>query len=130
EAARQGEIVRGAALAGQELRERSRRLMEEIKAIEKMPPVKKTLQYKTPVSQPVQAEELLFECRDGRVTFIDIGAMLREVRAIMRDKGEELRSRWEMDGVAGPVGCFRLRYTIERERDMLGIGDTPDGRSE
>src|SRR5437763_13717352 len=51
EAARRGEIVRGAALSGQELRERSRRLMEEIKAIEKMPPVKKTLQYKTPVSQ-------------------------------------------------------------------------------
>src|SRR5439155_22882454 len=39
EAARRGEIVRRAALSGQELRERSRRLMEEIKAIEKMPPV-------------------------------------------------------------------------------------------
>src|SRR5262249_5855645 len=77
EAAQRGHILQAAALSGADLRERSRRLMDEIKAMDKLPPVKKTFQYKTPISQPVQAEELLFECRDGRVAFIDIGAMLR-----------------------------------------------------
>jgi hypothetical protein len=128
-AARQGQIVRAAALSGAELRERSRRLMDEIKAMDKLPPVKKSFQYKTPISQPVQAEELLFECQNGRVTFIDIGNMLRDVRAAIRDKGEELRSRWQVDGIVGPVGPFRLHYTVERERDMLGIGDTPDAKA-
>jgi hypothetical protein len=77
----------------------------------------------------VQAEELLFECQDGRVSFIDIGAMLREIRNTIRDKGEELRSRWEVEGVTEPVGPYRLHYTIEREREALAFGETPDGKS-
>jgi hypothetical protein len=127
--AQRGRIAQAAALSGSELRERSRRLMDEIKAMQKLPSVKKTFQYKTPISQPVQAEELLFECQDGRVAFIDVGNMLREVRNTIRDRGEELRSRWQVDGVAGPVGAFRLHYTLERERDMLGFGDSPDAKS-
>jgi hypothetical protein len=129
EAEKNGQLARAAALSEQELRERSRRLMEEIKAMDKLPPLKRTFQYKTPISQPVQAEELLFECRDGRVSFIDVGGMLREVRGLMRDKSEELRSRWETEGVTEPIGAFRLHYTIEREREGLAIGDTPDGKS-
>lgn len=129
DAAQHGQVVRAAALSGAELRERSRRLMDDIKALDKLPPLKKTFQYKTPISQPVQAEELLFECQSGRVTFIDIGTMLREVRTLIRDKGEELRSRWHMDGVVGPVGPFRLHYQVERERDVLGITGAPDAKA-
>jgi hypothetical protein len=128
EAEKNGQLARAAALSETELRERSRRLMDEIKAIDKLPPVKRTFQYKTPISQPVQAEELLFECRDGRVSFIDVGGMLREARGLMRDKGEDLRSRWETEGVTEPIGAFRLHYTIERERDGLAFGSTPDGK--
>jgi hypothetical protein len=122
-------IAKAAAMSGGELRERSRRLMDEIKAVQKLPPLKKTFQYKTPISQPVQAEELLFECLDGRVAFVDVGNMLREVRTTIRDKGEELRSHWQAEGVAGPVGAFRLHYTLERERDVLGFGDSPDAKA-
>jgi hypothetical protein len=129
ETEKQGQLVHAAALSEHELRERSRRLMDEIKAMDKLPPLKKTFQYKTPISQPVQAEELLFECQDGRVSFIDIGGMLREIRGTMRDKGEELRSRWEVEGVTEPIGPYRLHYTIEREREALAFGDSPDGKS-
>ena len=129
ETAKHGQLSRAAALSEQELRARSRRLMDEIKALDKLPPLKKTFQYKTPISQPVQAEELLFECQDGRVTFIDIGAMLHEIRTIMKEKGEELRSRWEVEGVTEPIGPYRLHYTIEREREALAFGETPDGKS-
>src|SRR5262249_1614659 len=107
-------VIQAAALSGAEIQQRSGRLMDEIKALEKLPRVKEPFDYEAPVGQPVQAEELLFECRDGRVTFIDIGAMLREARTTIRDKGEELRSKWQVDGVVGPIGAFRLRYRVER----------------
>ena len=109
--------------------ERSRRLMDEIRGMQKRPPPKKTFQYKTPISQPVQAEELLFECQNGRVTFVDVGTMLRDVRSTIHDKGEELRSRWHVEGNVGPVGAFRLHYVLERERDMLGFGESPDAKA-
>jgi hypothetical protein len=129
ESEKHGQLARAAALSEQELRDRSRRLMDEIKAMDRLPPVKKTFQYKTPISQPVQAEELLFECQDGRVSFIDVGGMLREIRGQMRDKGEDLRSRWEVEGVTEPIGPYRLHYTIEREREALAFGESPDGKS-
>jgi hypothetical protein len=126
EASSQNRVIQTAALSGEEIQKRSRRLMDEIKDLEKLPTLKKTFRYKTPVSQPVQAEELLFECQGGRVTFIDIGAMLHEVRANIQDKGDQLRSKWQVEGVVGPTGAFRLHYQIERERGMLGMAGTPD----
>ena len=66
-----------------------------------------------------------FECRKGRVTFIDVGALVDEVKSGMRAKGEELRTTWEVSDVVGPIGPFQLRYTLERERDSFP-GDSPD----
>ncbi|HKI32977.1 MAG TPA: hypothetical protein VKA46_14085, partial [Gemmataceae bacterium] len=74
------------ALSAEELRERLRRLTEEIKAVQAQPTTKKVVRYRTPVSKPVEAEELLFECHKGRVTFIDIAALIDEVKRGMRAK--------------------------------------------
>lgn len=109
----------------EELRERSRRLAEEVKAQEGLPPVRRQLRYRTPVSKPVDAEELMFECRQGRVTFIDIAALLEEVKRGMRIKEEALRRTWEVNDVVGPAGPFQLRYTVERQREGLS-GASPD----
>jgi hypothetical protein len=117
--------MRATALTGAELRERLRRLTEEIKAVQSQPAAKKVVHYRTPVSKPVEAEELQFECRKGRVTFIDVGALVDEIKRGMRAKGEELRTNWEVSDVAGPIGPFQLRYTLERERDSFP-GSTPD----
>jgi hypothetical protein len=113
------------ALSADELRERLRRLTEEVKAVQAQPSAKKVVRYRTPVSKPVEAEELLFECNKGRVTFIDIGALVDDVKRGMREKGEALRTTWEVTDVVGPVGPFQLRYTLERERDSFP-GATPD----
>lgn len=113
------------ALTGAQLRERLRRLAEEIKAVQAQPVAKKVVHYRTPVSKPVEAEELQFECRKGRVTFIDVGALVDEIKRGMRAKGEELRSNWEVSDVVGPIGPFQLRYTLERERDSFP-GAIPD----
>jgi Skp family chaperone for outer membrane proteins len=113
------DAVRAAALSSTELRRRIQKLALEIHALEQLPPPKKTLHYRTPVSRPVDSEELLFECNNNRVTFIDITALLNEVRDGIEDKGKLLRTQWQVSDVAGPVGPFRLRYTVERERSLF-----------
>jgi hypothetical protein len=102
-----------------ELGKKSRKLQKEITALEKLPRQTHALKYYTPVSEPVDAEQMLFECQNNRVTFVDIGALLEEVRRGMDEKGKMLRERWRVDDVAGPVGAFRLRYTVERQRGLM-----------
>jgi hypothetical protein len=113
------DAVRTSALSSADLRQRIQKLAQEIHALTQLSPLKKTLHYRTPVSRPVDSEELLFECNNNRVTFIDIAALLREVRNDMQDKGKLLRTQWQVNEVAGPIGPFRLRYTVERERSLL-----------
>jgi hypothetical protein len=120
------------ALPLEELVRRRQQLAEEVRALEQLPSPSKALLYRTPVSQPVHSEELMFECRAGRVTFIDIGALLDEARGGLEEKGKQLRQQFQVDDVAGPVGAFRLRYTVERERslfDSVVPGQGPVGDS-
>jgi hypothetical protein len=120
------QATKATALSMTDLHERLRRLTEEIQAVQAQPTTKKVVRYRTPVSKPLDAEELLFECHKGRVTFIDIGALLDDVKHGLRAKGEELRTSWEVSDVVGPVGPFQLRYKLERERDSVP-GTVPDG---
>src|SRR5438132_1985676 len=119
EAAQRRRAATGAALTSAEIQARSRKLAEDIRTLEQLPPPKKTLRYRTPLSRPLQSEELLFECNQGRVTFIDIGALLQEVRQSMDEEGKLLRTQWQVEGVSGTAGAFRLRYVVERERGIL-----------
>lgn len=108
-----------AALTLAEVRQRSQRLVQEIHSFEKLHPLRKTLRYRTPVSRPVNSEELFFECHQGRVTFIDVAALLAEVQHGLDDKAKLLQTQWQVADMAGPVGPYRLRYVMERERGML-----------
>jgi hypothetical protein len=113
-----------------ELQKRSDKLLEEIKEIEKLPPLTQKLRYGTPVSRPVHAEEVMFECLHNKVTVIDIGGLLAEAKQGLEERGRELRTRWRVDDVAGPLGAFRLRYTIERLRstaESIAGGGPGDG---
>ena len=108
-----------------ELRERCRKVTEEIQTLEKLPPAKQTLRYRTPVSEEVHSEELMFECHGGRASFIQTAALLAEVRQKMSEKKEALRSQWQIDDVVGPISGFQLRFTVERDHEMLD-GIVPD----
>jgi hypothetical protein len=110
-----------------EVRQKSKQLEEQIHALEKLPRLRKTLHYHTPVSEPVDSEEVMFECRNGRVAFVDIAALLAEVKRGLDDKAKMLKTRWQVEDVAGPVGAFRLHYRIERQRGMFDAlgGDLP-----
>ena len=107
------------ALSLAEVRERSRRVMEELVALRKAPSLKQTLRYRTPVSAPLQSEELLFECYRGRVTLLDIGALLEDARRGARARADLLRTQFQFSDSTAAVGAFRLRYTVERERGPL-----------
>ncbi len=126
-----GQSVATVALSLEELRQRRQRLDEEVRALEKLPPARKVLRYRTPVSRPVRSDELHFECREGRVTFIDVASFVAEMRDALPDHAEELRSRWQVEGVTRPVGPFRVRYRVERQRGLLDSlgGSVPDADS-
>jgi hypothetical protein len=66
----------------------------------------------------------MFECKRGRVTLLDVAALLEEIRRTQRSRAEELQTRWEVSGLTEPVGSFRLRYVLFRERTLL---DGPKG---
>ena len=62
---------------------------------------------------------LVFECKAGRVTFIDLGAFLAEVRDRMPGGRESLRDRWYVEAVTKPLGAFRLHFKLERARTLV-----------
>lgn len=118
------------ALTLSEIQQRRRRLLEEIEALEKLPPTNHTLHYRTPVSRPVYSEELMFECRGGRVAFIDIAGFLAEIKEGMEAKSKLLQTQWDVADITRPIGSFRLRYTVERQRgtmDSLTSDSSPAG---
>jgi hypothetical protein len=120
---------RNAALSLDEMRERQKKLLREIQALHQAPAAGQVLRYRTPVSRPVRTEEFMFECRNGRVTFIDLAAFQAEVRRDVESKGRLLRTRWQVSEVTPAIGAFRLRYTLERERGLVDAvlpGSTPE----
>src|SRR5208337_4291574 len=66
--------------------------------------------------QPLQTEEMQMECQRGRVTVLDVGGLVEEVRRVYRDKAELLQTRWAVSDVTPAVGAFRLRSVLARER--------------
>ena len=107
-------------LSAEELHNGSQRLTEEIKAIQAQPTAKKVVRYRTPVSKPVEAEELHVRVPQGP------GHLHRHRRA--HSGGQEWHERqgarscartWEVSDVVGPVGPYQLRYTLERDARFL-----------
>jgi hypothetical protein len=114
--------TRTLSLSLSELQQRSRELQAELDALKRAPSAKRTLRYRTPVSKPLQSEEVFFECRGGRVTLIDVAALLDEVERDFRTQSEKLKSQWEVSAVTSPHGAFRMRYVLERQHDVFEGG--------
>ena len=114
------------------IKAKSDQLKEEIETLKKTKGAKNELKYKTPVSRTLQSEEMIFECKNGRITPVDIGAMLEEVSGQMQSLGEKLRKQWELEESSQTYGAFKIKYTVERERSALDIASSnavPDERS-
>lgn len=118
----EGKKIQQASLSVDGLRRRGQELSEEILKVRKLAVRKKEFKYHAPVSRVVQGEEMFFECRGGKVAFIDMPAFLHEVKADAEGVVELLRKEYKVTRVTAPVGAFRLQYFFERER---GILDSP-----
>jgi hypothetical protein len=106
---------------------RSKQLLEDIKKLEAEPVKKKELKYHAPLSKTVQSEEIFFECRGGRITYIDLPAMMQEVKGSLDGIVDELKTNWRVERKTGAIGPFRLRYAIERDRTALDVGAPSPG---
>jgi chaperonin cofactor prefoldin len=98
------------------LKERIDELQKALKELEAVPPERRALKFHPPISRPVNAGELFFECRQGRITFVDLQELLDRVKSGMSARGEELKTRWELVDEVGPVGPFVLKYKLARHR--------------
>lgn len=96
-----------------ELEARSRALLAELERLRKLPPRRKELRYHTPVSADVQ-EEVMFECRGGRVTLIDRDLLETKMYNEIRGRIDDLRRTGSLSGTTAAVGPFRLRFDVER----------------
>jgi hypothetical protein len=128
---KKAQVAHEAALSLADVQKRRERLAEELKKLETLPTLTKTLHYRTPVSQTVHANEAHFECREGKVTFVNLDAMLHQVQQAMRDKEKLLQIQWEAADVTEPFGAFQMRYVIARYRsnfEALVEPSSPDRR--
>lgn len=123
-----GTKLEEANLSAAQVRERSKKLLEEIKKLEALPVKSKQLKYHSPLSQAVAGEELMFECRGGRVTFIDLPMFMQEAKGSMEAISVELRSTYRVERRTGAIGPFRLRYVVEREHTELDAPGVPTTR--
>lgn len=113
------EKIQLASLSLDKLQARSQDLLAQIKALEKDPPARKVLHYRTPVSKVVDGEELMFECRGGRVSYIDLPAFLHEIKnSINDDKLREIAAAGRWDSATSTVGAFRLRFSFEAVKSL------------
>ena len=73
------------------------------------------LVYRSPLSQPVNGDEVHFEIRSGRIAFLDLAGLMERAKLAARQADAELRDRGEVSREVGPVGGFRLKFTLARE---------------
>jgi hypothetical protein len=126
-AERQAKAVHSVRLSEKQLREQVAKLQTEVEALRRLPSLGKEFRYRTPISAALQTHELMFECKAGRVTLINTEALVGIMRRESKAQAEQLRSQWQLTPTTAPVGAFRLRYTLERERSLLSgpAGGTP-----
>jgi chaperonin cofactor prefoldin len=98
------------------LEERIAQLRKGIQELENAPPDRRVLRFHLPVSRPVSDGELLFELRGNRAAFVDLQSFIAEVKQKLPQKVELLRRQWEASDTTEPVGAFRMRYTVARDR--------------
>ena len=98
------------------LKQRIDELQKALKDLEAVPPERRALKFHPPISKPVNAGELFFECRQNRITFVDLQELLDRVKSDLNTKAEALKTRWELVDEVGPVGPFILKYKVARQR--------------
>lgn len=82
-------------------------------------PIVTLVNYPTPLSVPADGEELHFQIRNGRVTYIPLDRLLKELVTDARQKIYRLLEVPEVSGTVGPLGGYRLQYVLVRRNVAL-----------
>jgi hypothetical protein len=78
------------------------------------------LVHQSPLSRPVELEEVHLELQADRVTFIDTPRLIRWAGDKLRSRQLDLRSTGQSTGEVGPVGYFSLRFSVTRKEMSYG----------
>ncbi len=70
--------------------------------------------YPTPLSQTVDQHEAHLQLRGGHVAFIPLDALVAMLKEDAQQKKYQLMDLPELTNTVGPIGGFRLRYTLRR----------------
>nr|AUN37409.1 putative transmembrane prediction protein [uncultured bacterium] len=80
-------------------------------------PVKKSNKiesYPTPISHTVHGQEMHFQLKAGRVTFIPMEELVERFKHEVQSRVPRLRDMPTLTETIGPIGDFRVRFTLER----------------
>ncbi|MCE9604012.1 MAG: hypothetical protein K8U03_03820 [Planctomycetia bacterium] len=86
--------------------------------------------YPTPISRTVYGREAHFQIKGGRITLVPLDQLIDELKREMQSKLSKLRDQTEITESVGPIGGFRMRYTLERvdvAGQVNGNSMTPGG---
>jgi predicted RNase H-like nuclease (RuvC/YqgF family) len=81
--------------------------------------------YPTPLSRTVHGREAHFQLLGGKIVYVPLNELVDEVKREVQTKAYRLRDLAEITETVGPIGNFRLRYTLER----IDIPNAPAGQS-
>lgn len=109
---RRYDLERDLAIARKELErlEQERQQTKESTA----PAVVTVESYPTPLSKTVDNREAHFQLLHGRLTFVPFDTLVDRLKSTLRDYASRLQEQGELTDTLGPVGGFRLRYSLER----------------
>ena len=70
--------------------------------------------YPTPLSKTVDENEVHFQLLGGRIVPIPVGELTAKLKSDFQRKTYRLLNQTEITGTVGPVGGFRMKYTMRR----------------
>lgn len=97
--------------------------LERIHAASVEPDVVEIENLPTPLSKTVLGDEVIFQLKGKRLAHIPLEPLVEDARGKLRHKLWKLDGLPEVTEVVGPMGGFRLRYTIEKFRERVAPGD-------
>ena len=87
-----------------------RKLIDQ--TMKETPETKRIRHYVTPLARRIDQHELHFRCKNGRVAYTYLDELLVQTKEQASARITLSTSR--LDGVAGPLGGFRLKYVLAR----------------
>ena len=91
------------------------RLRSDLAAAETARPEAITVEsYPTPIARTVEGKEAHFQLQGGLIVFVPVDDLVEKVRADAVQQIWKLRDLPEATDTIGPIGGFRMRYTMRR----------------